>query len=651
MTDIKKDIKNKIEYLNKAAKAYYVDGTEIVSNMEYDKVYDELLNLEKETGIVFANSPTQNVGYEVLDVLPKENHPSRMLSLDKTKSASALQSWLQEQQGVLSWKIDGLTIVLTYENGKLQKAVTRGNGETGEVVTSNARRFQNVPGQISFKGNLVVRGEAYIKYSDFEAINNEIPELDAKYKNPRNLCSGSVRQLNSQITSERRVNFSAFSIASAEGVDFNNSVANQMNWLKDMGFEVVGYRNVSAENIKEAVSSFALEIENMDIPSDGLVLVLDDIIYGESLGNTAKFPRNAIAFKWQDEVKETKLIEIEWSVSRTGLINPIAIFEDVELEGTTVGRASVHNVSILRELELGYEDIIKVYKANMIIPQIADNITRSNTVEIPDKCPVCAKETIIKKDRDVEVLYCTNPDCPAKKIKKFALFVSRDAMNIESLSEATLDKFISRGIIKDCADLFKLRDKEEAIVNISGYGKKSYDNLINSIENSRKTTVSRFLYSLGIPSIGVANAKLIARATNNDWQAVKNLTFDQLIEIDGIGEVMANLFVAYFENTQNATEIIALEKEVTFEEVKAYEPTLEGITFVITGSVEQFANRNELKAEIEKRGGKVTGTVSAKTNYLINNDTTSNSSKNKKAKELGIEIINEDEITKMMNIQ
>ncbi|MEG0292083.1 MAG: NAD-dependent DNA ligase LigA [Anaerovoracaceae bacterium] len=651
MTDIKKDIKNKIEYLNKAAKAYYVDGTEIVSNMEYDKVYDELLNLEKETGIVFANSPTQNVGYEVLDVLPKENHPSRMLSLDKTKSASALQSWLQEQQGVLSWKIDGLTIVLTYENGKLQKAVTRGNGETGEVVTSNARRFQNVPGQISFKGNLVVRGEAYIKYSDFEAINNEIPELDAKYKNPRNLCSGSVRQLNSQITSERRVNFSAFSIASAEGVDFNNSVANQMNWLKDMGFEVVGYRNVSAENIKEAVSSFALEIENMDIPSDGLVLVLDDIIYGESLGNTAKFPRNAIAFKWQDEVKETKLIEIEWSVSRTGLINPIAIFEDVELEGTTVGRASVHNVSILRELELGYEDIIKVYKANMIIPQIADNITRSNTVEIPDKCPVCAKETIIKKDRDVEVLYCTNPDCPAKKIKKFALFVSRDAMNIESLSEATLDKFISRGIIKDCADLFKLRDKEEAIVNISGYGKKSYDNLINSIENSRKTTVSRFLYSLGIPSIGVANAKLIARATNNDWQAVKNLTFDQLIEIDGIGEVMANLFVAYFENNQNATEIIALEKEVTFEEVKAYEPTLEGITFVITGSVEQFANRNELKAEIEKRGGKVTGTVSAKTNYLINNDTTSNSSKNKKAKELGIEIINEDEITKMMNIQ
>ncbi|MEG0430917.1 MAG: NAD-dependent DNA ligase LigA [Anaerovoracaceae bacterium] len=651
MTDIKKDIKNKIEYLNKAAKAYYVDGTEIVSNMEYDKVYDELLNLEKETGIVFANSPTQNVGYEVLDVLPKENHPSRMLSLDKTKSASALQSWLQEQQGVLSWKIDGLTIVLTYENGKLQKAVTRGNGETGEVVTSNARRFQNVPGQISFKGNLVVRGEAYIKYSDFEAINNEIPELDAKYKNPRNLCSGSVRQLNSQITSERRVNFSAFSIASAEGVDFNNSVANQMNWLKDMGFEVVGYRNVSAENIKEAVSSFALEIENMDIPSDGLVLVLDDISYGESLGNTAKFPRNAIAFKWQDEVKETKLIEIEWSVSRTGLINPIAIFEDVELEGTTVGRASVHNVSILRELELGYEDIIKVYKANMIIPQIADNITRSNTVEIPDKCPVCAKETIIKKDRDVEVLYCTNPDCPAKKIKKFALFVSRDAMNIESLSEATLDKFISRGIIKDCADLFKLRDKEEAIVNISGYGKKSYDNLINSIENSRKTTVSRFLYSLGIPSIGVANAKLIARATNNDWQAVKNLTFDQLIEIDGIGEVMANLFVAYFENNQNATEIIALEKEVTFEEVKAYEPTLEGITFVITGSVEQFANRNELKAEIEKRGGKVTGTVSAKTNYLINNDTTSNSSKNKKAKELGIEIINEDEITKMMNIQ
>lgn len=650
MKDIRNDILERIEYLNKAAKAYYKDDAEIISNFEYDKLYDELLDIEAKTGIIMSNSPTQNVGYEVLESLPKEAHPRPMLSLGKTKEVSELGSFLGDKEGVLSWKLDGLTIVLTYRNGTLEKAVTRGNGEIGEVVTSNAKVFVNIPLVIPFKETLVLRGEAYIKYSDFEKINEEIPEMDAKYKNPRNLCSGSVRQLNSEITAKRRVNFQAFSVSEANGLDFGNSRDDQFKWLEGQGFEVVDYKIVNKDNIEEKVSQFAEEITTMDIPSDGLVLSYNDIAYGESLGETAKAPRHSIAFKWEDEIKETTLREIEWSASRTGLINPVAIFDSVELEGTTVSRASVHNVSIVKSLELGIGDTITVYKANMIIPQIADNLTRSNNIEIPKECPVCGGETIIKADGDVEVLYCTNPDCPAKKIKAFGLFVSRNGMNIESLSESTLEKFISEGIIKDFPDLYEIEKHEDEIVSLSGYGQKSYDNLIKNIEKSKDTTVARVLYSLGIPGIGAANAKVIAASFDEDMERVINSSEDELIGIDGIGDVMASDFVAYMSSSKNRSMVELLLSHLVLAKEEKIQSDIEGKTFVITGSVVHFDNRNHLKAEIEKRGGKVSGSVSTKTDYLINNDVESSSSKNKKAKELGVPIITEEAAMELMNI-
>ena len=377
-----------VETLNKAAKAYYQDASEIMSNYEYDALYEELEKLEKETGITLSNSPTVRVGYEVLSELPKERHEKPMLSLDKTKEISRLKEFLGAKKAVISWKLDGLTIVLTYRDGSLYKAVTRGNGEIGEVITNNAKVFCNIPLQIAHKGELILRGEAVIGYRDFEKINEEIEDVDAKYKNPRNLCSGSVRQLNNEITAKRNVRFYAFSLVKADGVDFANSRMEQFSWLERQGFEVVEHYLTDASDIEEKVAFFEKKIEKNDIPSDGLVLVYEDIAYGESLGTTAKFPRDSFAFKWADEIRQTVLKEIEWSPSRTGLINPVAIFEPVELEGTTVSRASVHNLSIMEELELGIGDTIEVYKANMIIPQIADNLTRSGMVSVPDVCPV-----------------------------------------------------------------------------------------------------------------------------------------------------------------------------------------------------------------------------------------------------------------------
>ncbi|MEG0918866.1 MAG: NAD-dependent DNA ligase LigA [Anaerovoracaceae bacterium] len=650
MKDIRKDILERIEYLNKAAKAYYKEDREIISNFEYDKLYDELVNIEAKTGIIMSNSPTQNVGYEVLESLPKEAHLRPMLSLGKTKEISELAAFLKDKEGVLSFKLDGLTIVLTYKNGVLEKAVTRGNGEIGEVVTSNAKVFVNLPLIIPHKGDLVLRGEAYIKYSDFEKINEEIPEMDAKYKNPRNLCSGSVRQLNSQITAERRVNFQAFSVSESEGLDFGNSRDGQFKWLKKQGFEVVDYKLVNKDNIEETVKQFAGEIPTMDIPSDGLVLSYDDIAYGEGLGETAKAPRHSIAFKWQDEIKETTLEKIEWSASRTGLINPVAIFDSVQLEGTTVSRASVHNVSIVKSLQLGIGDTITVYKANMIIPQIADNLTRSDNIEIPKECTVCGGKTIIKADGDVEVLYCTNPDCPAKKIKAFGLFVSRNGMNIESLSESTLEKFISEGIIKSFPDLYEIAKHENKIVGLSGFGQKSYDNLIKNIKKSKNTTVARLLYSLGIPGIGTANAKIIAVAFDQDMERIINATEEQLMAIDGIGQVMASDFANYMALGKNRSMVELLLSHLILVKEEKIQSEIEDKTFVITGSLVKFENRNQLKEEIEKRGGKVSGSVSSKTHYLINNDVESSSSKNKKAKELGVPIITEEAAMKMMDI-
>lgn len=645
MEDKKSLMKEKIEILNRASKAYYQDAEEMMSNFEYDKLYDELAALEAETGMILAGSPTQNVGYEVLSDLPKERHPERMLSLDKTKDRQALAEWLAGQKGILSWKLDGLTIVLTYEEGKLVKALTRGNGDVGEVITNNARVFANVPVEIPHKGRLVLRGEAVIKYSDFEKINASIGDADAKYKNPRNLCSGSVRQLNNRITAERNVNFFAFSLVEAAGVDFAGSRQKQMMWLCDQGFDVVEYRMVDAENVVDAVGYFEAAVADNDLPSDGLVLSLDDIHYSRSLGTTAKFPRDSIAFKWQDQVAETTLKEIEWSASRTGLINPVAIFEPVELEGTTVSRASVHNISVMRDLKLGLGDTITVYKANMIIPQIAENLTGSNDIEVPENCPVCGEKTTVKNDNGVETLYCTNEACLAKQIKRFTLFVSRDAMNIDGLSEATIEKLIAKGLIRELADLFALEQYREQITAMEGFGEKSFENLASSIEKAKDTTPERLLYSLGIPGIGVANAKVIVKACGRKWDKAVVLTREELIEIDGIGEIMADAYVSYFDDDTKRKEAEDVRAMVRLDETEEETADfLEGKTFVITGSLQHYENRDALKAEIQRAGGKVAGSVSAKTAYLINNDLQSTSGKNKKAKELGIPIIDEETI-------
>ena len=640
-----------VKKLNEAAKAYYQDAAEIMSNYEYDALYDELTALEKETGIVLASSPTVNVGYEILSELPKERHEKPMLSLDKTKDVQALKEWIGDKKALLSWKMDGLTVILEYDaEGKLTKAVTRGNGEIGEVITNNARVFKNVPLSIAHKGGLVLRGEAVITYSDFYKINEEIEDVDAKYKNPRNLCSGSVRQLNNEITAKRNVNFFAFTLVKAEGVDFENSHEKQMLWLKSQGFDIVEYEMVTGDTLEDCVQRFASKIENNDFPSDGLVVIYDDIAYGESLGRTAKFPRNAIAFKWADEIRETTLKEVEWSPSRTGLINPVAIFEPVELEGTTVSRASVHNISVLEGLELGIGDTIEVYKANMIIPQIAENKTRSGSLMIPKKCPTCGGATEVRRIADAKALYCTNPECVAKKIKSFTLFVSRDAMNMEGLSEATLEKFIAKGFIHEFADLFKLERFAEKIREMEGFGEKSCKNLLASADKARTTTLPRLIYALGIQNIGVANAKMLAKQYHYEIEELVLASAEELAAIDGIGEVIAKSIEEYFRDEKNQKILSNLLAEVTIEkpEENTGAQIFEGMNFVITGSVEHFANRNEVKAVIEARGGKVTGSVTSKTNYLINNDTTSNSSKNKKAKELNIPIISEEDFLKMI---
>ena len=647
-----KKMKELGEKLREASRAYYQEDREIMSNVEYDALYDTLSALEKETGIVLADSPTVNVGYEAVEQLPKEEHERPMLSLDKTKQREALREFIGEHPTLLSWKLDGLTIVLTYENGELIKAVTRGNGIVGEVITNNARVFKNIPLKISFKGRLVLRGEAIITYSDFEKINETIGDADAKYKNPRNLCSGSVRQLNNEITAKRNVRFYAFSLVSAEGVDFRNSREVQFRWLNEQGFEVVEYRKVTAETLDEAMDYFAEAVTTNDFPSDGLVALYDDIAYGESLGTTAKFPRNAMAFKWADEMRDTRLLEIEWSPSRTGLINPVAIFEPVELEGTTVSRASVHNISIMKELKLGIGDTIRVYKANMIIPQIAENLTGSGNAPIPHTCPACGQETVVKKENDVECLFCVNPGCPAKKIKSFGLFTSRDAMNIDGLSEATLEKFIARGFIHDFGDIFEISRYKDEIVEMEGFGQKSYDNLMESLERAKETTLPRVIYSLGIANIGLANAKVICRHFDNDLDRIRHASLEEVSDIDTIGPVIAGNLVAYFRDEDNDRRLDHLMSFLHIQEDSPkQEQIFEGMNFVITGSLVHFGNRSEAKELIESLGGKVTGSVTKKTNYLINNDIQSNSSKNKKARELGIPILSEEDFRKLAGVQ
>ncbi len=638
-------MKELVGRLREASKAYYAQDKEIMSNFEYDKLYDELSDLEQETGMVLTGSPTINVGYEAVDELPKEAHESPMLSLGKTKEREELKDWLGDKEGVLSWKLDGLTIVLTYQGGELLKAVTRGNGEVGEVITNNAKVFKNIPLRIRYQGELILRGEAVITYQDFEEINSHIEDVDAKYKNPRNLCSGSVRQLNNQITAERNVRFYAFALVKADEVDFDNSREKQFEFLQEQGFDVVQYLKVDAENIIDAVADYETRVQTYEVPSDGLVLTYDDIAYGRSLGRTAKYPRDSIAFKWADEIRETTLKEIEWSASRTGLINPVAIFEPVELEGTTVSRASVHNISILKGLKLGIGDRITIYKANMIIPQIAENLTGSDDLEIPDTCPVCGGKTELRAVNEVQSLYCTNPDCDAKKIKSFTLFVSRDAMNIDGLSEATLEKFIGKGFLHQYQDMFHLDRHKSEIVEMEGFGERSYKKLIDGIEKARNVELPNLIYSLGIANIGLANAKVICKYFKYDIDVMRHAAVEELSEIDGIGEVIAKAFVDYFSDEKNDEIFENLLKEVhiIIEEIDESEQTLDGKTFVVTGSLNHFGSRNELKDLIEKKGGKVAGSVSAKTVCLINNDAESNSSKNKKAKELSVPILTEEQ--------
>ncbi len=651
MPDSTSRMKELVALLNKASEVYYQGKDDIMSNFEYDQLYEELEKLERDTGMVLAGSPTARVGYEVLSALPKETHPSPMLSLDKTKETDQLVSWLGSKEGLLSWKMDGLTIVLAYEDGKLVKAVTRGNGQVGEVITNNAKVFKNIPLEIPCKSHLVLRGEAVISYSEFERINQLLDE-EEQYKNPRNLCSGSVRQLNNEITAKRNVEFYAFALVEADGLDFGNSQENKMKFLEGQGFDIVEYKMVNAGNIVDTVKWFQDKITSNNFPSDGLVLIYEDIAYGDSLGRTAKFPRNSIAFKWADEIADTKLLGIEWSASRTGLINPIAIFEPVELEGTTVSRASVHNLSIMEQLQLGEGDIIQVYKANMIIPQIAQNLTRSSNIKVPSKCPVCGKKTSVHEENGVKVLVCENEECLAKKIKSISHFVSRDAMNIDGMSEATIEKLVEKGLLHGLAGLFTLSKYKDEITEMEGFGKRSFEKLVQAAENAKKTTVAKFVYSLGIPNIGLSNAKMVCKYMDNDFERVRHASKEELVEIDGIGEVIAESFANFFEEPGNnkivddLLEVIEFEKEETNPE----EEDMAGINFVITGKVNIFANRNSVKEIIEARGGKVTGSVTSKTNFLINNDVLSNSSKNKKAKELDIPIITEEEFIKKFDI-
>ena len=644
-------MKELVRILSEASKTYYDEDKEIMSNLVYDELYDELEKLEEDTGTIFSSSPTQRVGYTTSTELEKERHASPMLSLDKTKSAEELSEWLGDKGGLLSWKLDGLTIALTYRGGVLIKAVTRGDGEIGEVVTENANVFENIPRKISTNEEIVIRGEAIIRYSDFEKINAEIEDVESKYKNPRNLCSGSVRQLNSEITAKRHVRFYAFALVSASNMDFSNSRDVQMKYLNQAGFDTVDYAIVDKDSVTGEIHGFAQKVATNDLPSDGLVLIFDDISYGESLGRTSKFPRDGIAFKWADEQVETNLVMVEWSTSRTGLINPIAVFEPVEIEGTTVSRASVHNISIMEDLKLGVGDTIKVYKANMIIPQIAENLTQSGNILPPESCPVCGAKTRLLNKDGIKTLYCTNEKCYARQIKSFSHFVSRNAINIEGLSEATLEKFISVGIIKEFADIFKISEHRDEIINMEGFGVRSYEKLYKAIEERRKTTKVRLLYSLGIPTIGLANAKNICKEFGYDWERIVNADKADLINIDGIGDVMADYFESWFNESDNIALLHNLLEEMEFdlEEGAGVSNDFEGKVFVITGSLNTYENRNALKAFIEGKGGKTSDSVSDKTSFLINNDSMSNSSKNKKAKQLGIPIITEEEFNTMVN--
>lgn len=641
-------MKELINILNKASELYYQKNTIMMTDYEYDHLYDELVELEKETNMTLSNSPTINVEPEISSSLKQVEHPSPMLSLAKTKKVSELENFLGDKEGLLSWKLDGLTIVLTYEDGKLISGVTRGTGIIGELVTENVKQFKNVPLTIPYKGRLVLRGEAIIKYSDFNRMNEELGDGSSQYKNPRNLCSGSVRQLDSSITAKRCVNCIIFALIESS-THISNLKSECFDWLKNQGFEVVEHYKVTKNTVKEQVLMFKEKVKEYDIPSDGLVITYDDIAYGNSLGTTAKFPKHSLAFKWKDETVATTLRKVDWLVSRTGLINPVAVFDPVELEGTIVSRASVHNVSILEGLKLGIGDTIMVYKANMIIPQIASNSTQSGNLEIPNRCPVCGSKASIISNSDVKYLYCMNDFCKAKLIKRLSLFVSRNAMNIDGISDMILNKLITEKIVNNYKDLYHLDRHKDKIIAFEGFGEKSYNNMINSIEKSRHVKLANFIYALGIPDIGFSRAKLICNHFNNDFKKISNLTYEELSNIPGVGDVIAKEWIDTFSNPDFIEELKELKEEIDIPKASTNSnKDLDGLTFVITGSLNKFTNRDTMIEFIEEHGGKVVTSISSKVNYLINNDITSTSTKNNKAKELGISIIDEDKFLELI---
>jgi DNA ligase (NAD+) len=644
-----------IEKLNEASKAYYGSGKEIMSNFEWDRLYDELVQLEGETGIVMANSPTVNVGElnAVLSGFEKVRHEISVKSLDKTKDVDTLAAFIGGCPGIMSWKLDGLTIVLTYDNGELVKAVTRGKNGIGELITANARHFAGVPSVIPYKGRLNVRGEALISYADFEKVNASLPEGEEPYKNPRNLAAGSVRQLDSAEVKNRKVQLIVFASDHME-----DTHAKEFMWLQNMGFNVVSHIVVKdGSQVPVSVETFRSFMSDNPVPTDGLVLQFNETEYGRSLGETDKFPRDAIAFKWQDEEKETVVKEIFWSPARTGQITPVAVFEPVELEGTTVERASVHNVGILEQLSITPGDTITVYKANMIIPQVSGNNTMLGKAVIPETCPACGGRTEIRIGRDgSRQLYCTNQECSAKHVGRFVHAVKQDALNIVGMSEKTLEDLIDNGYLHTLADLFRLKEHAYPISQMEGYGRKSVDNMLNAVEAARHTDLQRLIYACGINLVGRTASRAICAYFGYDVVKTLNASFDELKSIEGIGDEIAGSYVEWFQNPANQEMFEDLLSEADLivpqapavKEVAEGKPGIRGRVIVITGDVYQFDNRSAFKAWVEAHGGKVTGSVSRNTDYLVTNTPNSGTTKNKKAQELGVEIITEQQIIDMV---
>ena len=652
----KNQIINRVEELNKASEAYYNTGQPIMSDAEFDNKLEELRQWEEETGIVLSNSPTHNVGAIVLDNIKKVTHESPMLSLAKCHSAEEVEQFAKGHTLVGSVKLDGLTCRLIFKDGELVRAESRGNGTIGNIITDHVKQFLNVPLHINKEGTYVIDGEALIKTDDFEELNK-----NDEYKTPRNLASGTLGGLDTSVVKNRKLRWYAWEVV--EGSKYPESFASSLMEANDLGFETVPFANLTwAElNIHEAIDFFLDEAKKENLPQDGVVFKFEDVEYGKSLGSTSHHFNNGIAFKVFNESVESELINIEYTMGKTGTLTPTAVFKPIEIEDTIVERASLHNISVMKEI-MGRPWVgqhVGVIKSNLIIPQIRwaeeDNEYKKTYIHIPDKCPICGQPTKIVKDNNSEVLVCTNDNCNGKLLGKLSHAVSRDALNIDGLSEATIEKFINLGWLNSIKDIYHLSDHENEIKALEGFGKRSVEKLLASIEKSRKTSLERFLYSLSVPLLGKSASMMIADSVDYDFDVfIDKMTIkgaEYFRYLPGIGDSLISSLNAYWKN--HCSDILQLANEFTFETQKSImsETTneLENKTFVITGSVNHYQNRDALKADIEAHGGKVVGSISSKVNYLINNDINSTSSKNKKAKSLNIPIISEDEFLSMLN--